>query len=224
MDTHHINPRFDSAIDGIDTLLAAMEEAVREQLVLVEEAFRNMDAVQAKVVRQKDAELNELSKQVEEKVVLALARHQPVAGDLRHMVGALKMAIELERAGDYIKHLAKNVVRLTGYRDEINISDYLQKLLDEVQKMFDNFCAARRADDVDAAVRVWVFDQTIDDLCSDAVRHAFENQNKGIGGAQGLVNQISIAKNLERIGDKIKNLVEIYYYQIKGDELDISLD
>lgn len=224
MEHHHTNPAFDTAIDEIDDLLIQMESAVAEQLALVEEAFRKMDAAQARAVRKKDSEINQLAKQAEEKIILVLARHQPVASDLRHMVGALKMSIELERAGDYIKHLAKSVVRLTGHRDEINISDYLQALLLEVMKMFDKFCQARRAEDVEAAVRVWIYDQHIDEHCSDAVRHAFENQDKGVGGVQGLVNQVSIAKNLERVGDKIKNLVEIYYYQMKGKDLDITLD
>lgn len=221
MEDSHINPAFDSSIKKMDDLLATMEDSVAKQIDSARTAFSDMNAALAKEVRQKDKALNSLAKEVEAQAVLVLARHQPVAQDLRHVVSAMKMAVEYERVGDYVKHVAKSIGRLAAHNDDLEVFPILRKLAEEVEKMFSRFLAARRGSDVDKAVRVWMKDQRIDDLCSEAVREAFENQKKGDGDTHSLVNAVSVAKNLERVGDKIKNLVEIFYYHKTGEELDV---
>ena len=221
MKESHINPAFDKAIRRMEELLTQMENAVGEQISSVRAAFSAMDAAMAKAVRRKDKELNSLAKQVEEQSILVLARHQPVAKDLRHTIGALKMAIEYERVGDYVKHLAKSTGRLAAHDEKLSVYPSLMTMSGEVEKMYGSFLRARRANDVDAAVKIWMKDQLIDDICSESVREAFENQKRGDGNVQSLVHAVSVAKNLERVGDKIKNLVEIFYYDKVGEELDI---
>ena len=97
-------------------------------------------------------------------------------------------------------------------------------MTEEVEKMFARFLAARRSNNVELAVAVWMKDQKIDDLCSETVREAFSNQKEGEGNVHSLIHSVSAAKNIERIGDKIKNLVEIFYQQKTGEALDIKVD
>ena len=225
MDSGHINPQFDFAIKKMDSVLSKMEDAVLAQMVETIRLFSNMTVEGAKLIRKEDAALNELAVQVEEEALLVLAKHQPVAEDLRHTVAALKMSIEYERAADYIKNLVKSIGRLAAHDDDnLLILPSLANMLKEVQNMFEQFQQARRSGDVDLAVRVWLKDQKIDDLCSEAVREAFYNQQGGEGSVHSLIHSVFIAKNTERIGDKIKNLVEIFYYQKTGLQLDIKTD
>ena len=46
--------------------------------------------------------------------MLTIARRQPMAVDLREVVGALRIANDLERIGDLAKNIAKRVLALTG--------------------------------------------------------------------------------------------------------------
>lgn len=220
----HINPAFDESLAGMDRLLAAMEDAVAAQLADVGRAFEEMSVDLARRVREKDKQLNTLADGVEQQVVSVLAKHQPLAEDLRHVVGALKMSIEYERAGDYIKHLAKGTYKLALHDERLGVVPSLGCLMKEVGSQFAAFVAARRGNDVEAATRVWLRDGRIDDLRTEAVREAFDNQKKGDGNVHSLIHAMSVAHNSERIGDKIKNLVEIFYQQKTGEALDIKIE
>lgn len=220
----HINPAFDESLAEMDSLLATMENTVAAQIADARQAFEEMSAALARNVRKKDKALNELAEDVERKVVSVLAKHQPVAEDLRHVIGALKMSIECERGGDYVKHLAKSIVKLAGHNQNLEVFPSLRHMLQEVGDMYAAYVVARRSNDVDAAVRVWLKDQRIDDLCSEVMREAYVNQNKGDGDVHSLVYAMSVARNTERIGDKIKNLVEIFYQQKTGELLDVKME
>lgn len=219
----HINPAFDESLAEMDSVLEQMEDAVIKQIKRAQSAFSEMSVKRARKVGRKDKHLNFLSEEIEAKAVNVLAKHQPVAEDLRHVVGALKMSIEYERIGDYVKNLAESTARLAGHDENLEVFPSLRGMLDEVSVMFDDYVSARRGKDLKEAVRVWLRDQRIDDLCSEVVREAYANQKKGDGGVHSLMHALSVAKNSERIGDKIKNLVEIYYQQKTGKNLAIGI-
>ena len=222
--SHHINPAFDKALEEMDALLAEMEDAVLAQVVGARQAFQEMSVTMAKGVRQKDKEVNRLAVLAEDKAVAVLAFHQPLADDLRHTVGALKMSIEYERCADYVKHLAKSISKLSAHNENLEVFPSLQRMFEAVESQVGAAIAARRAGDPDEAVRVWLKDQRLDDLCSETVREAFDNQKKGDGNVHSLLHAMSVARNIERIGDKIKNLMEILYKQKTGDVLDVKVE
>ena len=218
----HINPAFDEALAEMDAVLVEMEDAVVKQIKGARRAFSEMSVERARKVDKKDKHLNSLGEEIETKVVSVLAKHQPVAEDLRRVIGTLKMSIEYERTGDYVKNLANSIARLAGHDENLEVFPSLRRMLDEVSVMFNDYVTARRGKNIEEAVRVWLRDQRIDDLCSEVVREAFDNQKKGDGNVHSLIHALSVAKNSERIGDKIKNLVEIYYQQKTGEHLAID--
>lgn len=220
----HINPAFDHSLAEMDAVLARMEDAVGGQIADARRAFEEMSAALAQSVRRNDKTLNALAGEVEVKVVQVLARHQPVAEDLRHAIGALKMSIEYERSGDYVKHLARSIGKMSAHNEDLAVFSSLRGMLAAAEAMFAAYVQARRDGDVEAAVRVWLRDQRIDDLCSDAVREAHENQKRGDGSVYALIHAVSVAKNTERLCDKIKNLVEIFYRQKTGEEMAVEMD
>ncbi len=220
----HINPAFDIALQKMDGLLVQMEKTLQDQLILSHQAFTEMSVKLSKQVRENDVELNKLQRQVDESIIDIFARYHPVAEDLRHVIGALKMSIEYERVGDYIKNLAKSVSRMAAYDDHLEIAPVLVTMLEVVTKHFNKFCEYRLQGDMDKAQKLWIKDQNIDDLCHDAVKKAFAFQKSGSGNEHSLIHAVSVAKNLERIGDKIKNLIEILYNIKTGEDLDIDID
>ena len=58
--------------------------------------------------------IDALQREIEEKAILTIARRQPMAVDLREIVGALRVANDLERIGDLAKNIAKRVSALDG--------------------------------------------------------------------------------------------------------------
>jgi phosphate transport system protein len=92
-------------------LLVSMAEAVRTAMRNATEALLSADLAAAERVVLRDAEVDSLYRQVEERVQQVLARQQPVAGDLRLVVTALHIAADLERMGDLADHVARTARR-----------------------------------------------------------------------------------------------------------------
>ena len=59
-----------------------------------------------------DPPIDALQREIEERAILTIARRQPMAVDLREIVGALRVSNDLERIGDLAKNIAKRVIAL----------------------------------------------------------------------------------------------------------------
>lgn len=220
MDIPHTNPAYDREMAKMERLLRDMENALREQMADIETAFAKMDLPRTRNVWRNDSKLNDMEGRALRQAIAVLACYQPVAEDLRKVVGALYAAAEYERIGDYIKNFAKSVESFISHEETLKIFPMLLAMVQKVRGQFDNYLAAVGADDVEAAVAVWRQDAEIDSVFRKVVNTAAENQAAGDGNAHSLVQAISIASNLERLGDRIKNLVEVFYYQKSGRRLD----
>ena len=64
---------------------------------------------------EEDPKVDALEREVEQFVIRLLALRQPVAGDLRHIVAALKITGDLERIGDYAANVAKRSIVLAQF-------------------------------------------------------------------------------------------------------------
>src|SRR5919107_2508168 len=92
-------------------LLVTMAEAVRAALRKAAKALLTADIEAARVVIERDAEVDALYRQVETKVADTIARQAPVASDLRTVITALHISADLERMGDLAEHVAKTARR-----------------------------------------------------------------------------------------------------------------
>ncbi|AVT34376.1 MULTISPECIES: phosphate signaling complex protein PhoU [unclassified Plantactinospora] len=95
----------------VSQLLVDMAEAIRVAMRQATRALLTADRTAAEGVIERDAEIDALYRQVEERVCDLLARQAPVASDLRALVTALHVAADLERMGDLADHVAKTAVR-----------------------------------------------------------------------------------------------------------------
>lgn len=98
---------YDAGLEDVSRLLVAMAEAARTAMSEATASLLSVDAEQARRVIERDAVIDGYHDRVEEQVYALLARHAPVASDLRLLVTALHIAADLERMGDLAKHVAK---------------------------------------------------------------------------------------------------------------------
>ena len=216
----HSNPAYDREMAKMTRLLGDMEAAVRAQMADIETAFAEMNSERARAVRGNDSRLNEMEGRALKQAIAVLACYQPVAEDLRKVVGALFTAAEYERIGDYVKNFATSVEAFVSHEETLKIFPMLLDMMREVRRQFEECLAAVAADDLDAALAVRREDKKIDRIFRKVVDAAVENQSGGDGNAHSLVHAISIASNLERIGDRVKNLAEVFYYRKTGRQLE----
>jgi len=102
---------FGAALHEVGNLLVSMAEAARTQMRQATFALLTADKEAGERVVARDAEINELFSQVEERVLSLHAQQQPVARDLRMVVTAQHVATDLERMGDLADHVAKTALR-----------------------------------------------------------------------------------------------------------------
>lgn len=95
----------------VSQLLVDMAEAVQVAMRQATKALLTADRKAAEGVIDRDAEIDSIFRQVEERVCDLLARQAPVASDLRALITALHVSADLERMGDLADHVAKTAVR-----------------------------------------------------------------------------------------------------------------
>ena len=95
----------------VNRLLVSMAEAVRRRCAGPPRPCSPPTETDAEEVVARDAEVDALYRQVEDKVYDLCARQAPVASDLRVVLTALHVAADLERMGDLAEHVAKTALR-----------------------------------------------------------------------------------------------------------------
>src|ERR1700731_3182370 len=127
MSTHTMKA-FDADLEELSRMVAEMgglaEKEIADSVMAL--ARRDVDLAQKMIAL--DPTVDALQRTIEEKVILTIARRQPMAVDLRDIVGSLRVSNDLERIGDLAKNIAKRVLALDG---ELN----LQKVMRGVEHM-----------------------------------------------------------------------------------------
>src|SRR4029079_12336428 len=122
-------------------------------------ALTRRDAELAKRVVDSDPTIDALQQEIEEKAILTIARRQPMAVDLREVVGALRISNDLERIGDLAKNIGKRVSALEGDfhpQKLIRGVEHMSSLvLDQIKQVLDAYAAR----DLAAAHAVWKSDE-----------------------------------------------------------------
>jgi phosphate transport system protein len=106
-----LREEFRADLQIVSQLLVDMAEAVRTAMNEATKGLLRADRAAAEDVIARDAEVDSLYQQVEERVTDLMARQAPVASDLRVLITALQVAADLERMGDLAEHVAKTALR-----------------------------------------------------------------------------------------------------------------
>jgi phosphate transport system protein len=90
--------------------VARMGGLVEAQVSDAVAAVAERDVGLSQTVIGRDEKIDALQRDIEKKAIRMIALRQPVAQDLRRTVGAMKLSLNLERAGDYAKNIAKRAL------------------------------------------------------------------------------------------------------------------
>src|SRR5262249_61384802 len=110
----HTMKAFDTDLQDLSRMVAEMGGLAEKQVADSVDALAKRDTALAQRVSMADANIDALQREIEERAVLIIARRQPMAVDLREVVGALRLANDLERIGGLAKNIAKRVMALNG--------------------------------------------------------------------------------------------------------------
>ena len=215
----HTLKAFDEDLDRLRALISQMGGLAEHAIGEAMRCLMQRDVEGAERIVHEDVKLDVLEIETERRAVQLIALRAPMAGDLRDVVAALKIAGVVERIGDYAKNIAKRVPLLDNV-GSIEPLALLPEMARIATEMVHNVLDAFVERDAEAAVRVCQRDHAVDDFYDSIFRtlltHMMENPHN-IGQSAHL---LFVAKNLERVGDHATNIAEMVYFAATGEHMD----
>jgi phosphate transport system protein len=212
----HTTHAFDADLQEIARKVAEMGGLAEKQIGDAAHALVDRDTELAGHVIATDPQIDAMQRDIEEKAVLTIARRQPMAVDLREIIGAMRVCNDLERIGDHAKHIGKRVVALGGdfYPQSLirGVDHMAELVLVRVKQVLD----AYGSHNLQAALAVWKGDEEVDALCTSLFRELFTYMMEDPRHITFCMHLMFCAKDIERIGDHATNIAETVYFMIEG--------
>jgi|SRR4051794_14446785 phosphate transport system protein len=215
----HIVSAFDSDLGRLRQGIAEMGGIAEKMLGDATSALVRDDARLAQSVIAADPRLDELQRQIEERGILTIARRQPLAVDLREVIAALRIASDLERAGDLAKNIAKRVIAMAGQAHPRRVVTGIARMSDLALAQLHDVLDAYAGNDIAAAFAVWRRDGAIDALNNSLFRELLTYMMEDPRSISFCTHLLFCAKNIERIGDHTTNIAETIHYLVAGEPL-----
>jgi phosphate transport system protein len=216
MNDQHTAKAFDSDLQDLARMVAEMGGLAEKQVADAVDALAKRDSPLATRVTQADATIDALQREIEEKSVLTIARRQPMAIDLRDIVGALRLANDLERIGDLAKNIAKRVIALNDEFPPAKLIRGVEHMTDLVLEQLKLVLDAYARRDVSKAMAVWRGDEEIDAVCTSVFRELLTYMMEDPRNITFCIHLMFCAKNIERMGDHATNIAETVHFMIEG--------
>lgn len=218
MSTDHIVKAYDSELKKLNNLIVLMGGLVEAQISGSVTALVERDSELAQKLIKDDDKVDDLNYEVDSFATRLLALRQPMAEDLRTVIGALKISSDLERMADYATNVAKRAVALSAMppvKPLYTIPRMVALILEQIHDVLDAYVER----DTEKAIKVWQRDEEVDDLYNSLFRELLTYMMEDPRNITACTHLLFIAKNIERIGDHATNISETIYFLVHGERL-----
>ena len=187
------------------------------------EALKERDVEKAREIIADDLKINRKRFNIEEKCVQLIATQQPMASDLRTIIGVLNIITEIERIGDHAEGIAKIVVMI-GDEPLLKPLIDIPRMAEKVNDMLHRSLDALINRDADAAKQIVSEDDDVDNLYDQVFRELLTFMAEDPKTITRATRLIWVAHNLERSADRVTNICERVVYMVTGkmEEMNIS--
>jgi phosphate transport system protein len=210
---------FHDQIDELKARLLAMSTRAEEMIEQAVDALLHNDHGIAEMVVTSDAELNALEVEIEERAVALLALQQPMARDLRFIVGAIRVSSDLERIGDHAVNIAQSSLRLIEQRATLVPDPEIEDMARRARIMLSDSLDAFLRSDGALGRKVCQADDAVDALHDSIFRILLTHM---MGDARTITPSLElllVSRNLERVADLATNIGEDAVYLAEGKQI-----
>jgi phosphate transport system protein len=212
----HIVRAYDQELELLDKRIAQMGGQVEQQLARAFDALERRDPQLAEAVVRDDRKVDALEAEIQELTIQMIARRQPMAVDLRHIMTVIKIAGDLERTGDLAKNMAKRALAISGENHPKPLMTGLKHMLELALSQLKDVLDAYAERDAEKAVAVWRRDERIDAMYNSLFRELLTYMMEDPRNIGLCTHLLFAAKNMERVGDHTTNIAEDVHYMVRG--------
>lgn len=208
---------FTAELAALGQDLESMSSLVEAAIERAGTALLTTDLPLAEEVIAADHAIDTLERALDERCVLLIAQQQPVAGDLRIVISALRMSASLERMGDLARHLAE-LTRLR-YPSAVvpePITDLFRQMHGGAVRIAGEVTAVLRSRDVAMAQAIDSDDDLLDRLHDETFTATLGGQYPLT--PQQIVDVTLAARYFERFGDHAVSVADRVVYLVTGAE------
>ena len=216
---NHTVKSYDTELDTLERRIAEMGGIAEKMVIDAMDALANADSVLAHQVVATDPRLDALQREIENMAVMTIARRQPVAVDLRELIGAMRVAGDLERVGDLAKNIAKRTIKIGAEARVPRAVIGLKHMNEVATELMKDVLDAYAQRDAERAREVWERDVDLDALEDSVFRDLLTHMMEDPRNISFCAHLLFCAKNIERIGDHATNIAETVVYLVTGHPL-----
>ena len=216
MASTHIFSAYDDDLKFLSRRISEMGGLAEQMVSDAVRALVNGDTALAQKVISDDVILDHAEREIGDKAIVTIARRQPMAADLREIMGSIRIAADLERVGDLGKNTAKRVIAVQSAGVPRKLARGLEHLselaLVQLKEVLDVYTS--RAADKAKSIRER--DEEIDAMYTSLFREMLTYMMEDPRNIGLCTHLLFGAKNIERIGDHSTNIAENVYYLVHG--------
>ncbi|MCK5054498.1 MAG: phosphate signaling complex protein PhoU [Anaerolineales bacterium] len=213
--------RYDKNYEAIEGDILKMGSLVQDAIRNSLESLKQRDKNLAQEVIDRDLWINDLRFKIEEACLTLIATQQPTAGDLRAVVAAMNIVVDMERMADHASGIAKTVIRM-GDEPLLKPLIDLPRMADLAREMLRDSLDAFIKRDASAAKAIAPRDEEMDLLYKAIFNELVEIMAHKPGSVERATYLLWCAHNLERIGDRVINIVERIVFMTTGDMRELT--
>ncbi|MEK6588932.1 MAG: phosphate signaling complex protein PhoU [Chloroflexota bacterium] len=206
----------DREVSEINDDLLRLQKLVDQAIVRSVDSLTRRDQATAQQVIDEDIQINDLRYKIEEDCLALIATQQPAASDLRSIIAAMHMVVEMERMGDHATGIAKTVIRM-GDEPLLKPLIDIPRMAELAREMLRQSLAAYNERDAGKARAVAELDDEMDGLYKAVFSELVEIMSRTPNSAARATYLLWCAHNLERIGDRVTNIAERVVFVTTGD-------
>ncbi len=210
-----MDSRFHKELEELKMMIlqmAALSERALEKSI---RAILERDMQLADEVVGGDQEINMLEVNIDRQSLRLLALDQPMARDLRFIVGCMRIAVDLERTGDQAVNIAQRAQFLSS-RPPLPPNPAMEQLGQIALDMFRTVIHAFVNENSEEAMEVCQMDDAADDMNVRVLKDLLEYMVEELPAVERSVQTIIAARCLERVADQATNIAESVIFINKG--------
>ena len=210
-----VREKFEHELRGVQDRFIELSNLAISTLDKSIDALMAHDIDAALSIIENDIHVNRREEEINDRVILLLAKQQPVATDLRRLIVMLKAAHDMERVGDYAVNIAKETIRI-GKAEFVSPIKNIEEMRSRTVTMLKEVMKAFIEEDIEEARKIASLDDEVDQLYGQTIQQLLK---VGSENPQMLsqVTQLSfVCRYLERSADHATNIAEQLFYLVKG--------